>query len=78
MHEADLTGYSKGVESAIHNIFGAVMKGEPLQILHLSSFSGMQEWRKIAKRYSLSAPRRGLQFLFATMKPNKARHRLSI
>ena len=68
MHEADLTGDSKRVESAIHNIFGTVIKGEPLQILHLSGFSGMQEWRQFAKRYSLSAPRRGLQFLFATIK----------
>ena len=48
------------------------MKGEPLQIFHLSGFTGMKEWRQVATRHSLSAPRRGLQFLFATMKSGKA------
>ena len=72
VHEADPTGDSKRVESAVLNILGKVMKGELLQILHLSGFSGMQEWRKFGKRYSLSAPRGGLQFLFATISPGKA------
>ena len=78
VHEADLTGDSRRVESAILNILEKVMKGEPLQILHLSGFSGMQEWRQFVLRYSLSAPRRGSAVSVRDDQTRQGRHWLTI
>ena len=36
----------------IFNILGTLVKGEPLQILHTSRFSGFEAWWKLSKKYN--------------------------
>ena len=63
----------KNISSAIFNILGTLVKGEPLQMLHTSGFSGLEAWRKLSKRYSPTTPMRGMQLLMAVISPGKAR-----
>ena len=51
---------SKKRSAGIFNILGTVVKGESLQILYNSNFSGAEAWRKLAKRFSPTTPMRGM------------------
>ena len=46
-----LTEEERSLSSGIFNILGTLVKGEPLQMLHTSGFSGFEAWRKLSKRY---------------------------
>ena len=48
----------RSLSSGIFNILGTLVKGEPLQMLHTSGFSGFEAWRKLSKRYSEREGRR--------------------
>ena len=63
----------QNMSAAIFNILATVMKGEPLQILHNSNFSGCEAWRRLTKRYSPTTPMRGMQLLLATLSPGKVK-----
>ena len=63
----------KSLSAAIFNILGTLVKGEPLQMLHTSGFSGLEAWRKLSKRYSPTTPMRGMQLMMAAINPGKAK-----
>ena len=63
----------KSLSAALFNILGTLVKGEPLQMLHTSNFSGLEAWRKLSKRYSPTTPMRGMQLMMATINPGKAK-----
>ena len=71
--ELDLKGASTEISSAIFSLLGTMVKGEPLQILYNSNFSGVEAWRKLTKRYSPTTPMRGMQLMMATINPGKAK-----
>ena len=68
-----LTEEERSLSSGIFNILGTLVKGEPLQILHTSGFSGFEAWRKFSKRYSPTTPMRGMQLMMAAINPGKAK-----
>ena len=47
-----LSERERSLSSGIFNILGTLVKGEPLQILHTSGFSGFEAWRKLSKKYN--------------------------
>ena len=47
-----LSEEERSLSSGIFNILGTLVKGEPLQILHTSGFSGFEAWRKLSKKYN--------------------------
>ena len=47
-----LSEEERSLSSGIFNILGTLVKGEPLQILRTSGFSGFEAWRKLSKRYN--------------------------
>ena len=61
------------LSSGIFNILGTLVKGELLQMLHTSGFSGLEAWRKLSKRYSPTTPMRGMQLMMAAINPGKAK-----
>ena len=63
-----LTEEERSLSSGIFNILGTLVKGEPLQTLHTSGFSGFEAWR-----YSPTTPMRGMQFMMAATNPGKAK-----
>jgi len=63
----------RSLSAAIFNILGTLVKGEPLQMLHTSGFSGLEAWRKLSKRYSPTTPMRGMQLMMAAINPGKAK-----
>ena len=40
------------LDSALFNQIAMLMKGESMQIMHNSNFSGTEAWRRLTKRYS--------------------------
>ena len=71
--ELGMSPESKVISSALFNILGTVVKGEPPQMLHTSGFSGAEAWRKLSKRYSPTTPMRGMQLMMAAVNPGKAK-----
>ena len=71
--EVDLSTEQTKVSTALFNILGTVVKGEALQILYNSNFSGAEAWRKLSKRYSPTTPMRGMQLIMAVVNPGKAK-----
>ena len=61
------------ISPGIFNILGTIVKGEPLQMLHTSGFSGLEAWRKLSKRYSPTTPMRGMQLMMAAVSPGRAK-----
>ena len=53
-----LSEEERSLSSGIFNILGTLVKGEPLQILHTSGFSGFEAWRKLSKKYNEKEKRR--------------------
>ena len=47
-----LSDEERSLSSGIFNILGTLVKGDPLQILHTSGFSGFEAWRKLSKKYN--------------------------
>ena len=68
-----LTEGERSLSSGIFNILGTSVKGEPLQMLHTSGFSGFEAWRKLSKKYSPTTPMRGMQLMMAAINPGKAK-----
>ena len=68
-----LTEEERSLSSGIFNILGTLVKGEPLQMLHTSGFSGFEAWRKLSKRYSSTTPMRVMQLMMAAINPGKAK-----
>ena len=66
-----LTEEERSLSSGIFNIL--IIKGEPLQMLHTSGFSGFEAWRKLSKRYSPTTPMRGMQLMMAASNPGKVK-----
>ena len=71
--ELDLTDESRKRSAGVFNILGTIVKGESLQILYNSNFSGAEAWRKLAKRFSPTTPMRGMQLLLATLSPGRVK-----
>ena len=53
------------LSARVFDILGTLVKGELLQMLHTSGFSGLEAWRKLSKRYSPTTPMRSLQLMMA-------------
>ena len=68
-----LTEEERSLSSRIFNILGTLVKGELLQMLHTSGFSGFEAWRKLSKRYSTTTPMRSMQLMMAAINPGKAK-----
>ena len=68
-----LSEEERSLSSGIFNILGTLVKGEPLQLLHMNGFSGFEAWRKLSKRYSPTTPMRGMQLMMAAINPGKAK-----
>ena len=67
-----LTEEERSLSSGIFNILGTLVKGESLQMLHTSGFSGFEAWRKLSKRYSPTTPMRGMQLMMAAINPRQS------
>ena len=59
------------IDSALFNQLAMLMKGESMQIMHNSNFSGCEAWRRLTKRYSPTTPVRGLQLMMSVVSPQK-------
>ena len=60
------------LDSALFNQIAMLMRGESMQIIHNSNFSGTEEaWRHFTKRYSPTTPVRGLQLTISVVSPRK-------
>ena len=59
------------LDSASFNQIAMLMKGESMQIMHNSNFSGTEAWRRLTKRYSPTTPVRGLQLMMSVVSPQK-------
>ena len=59
------------LDSALFNQIAMLMKGESMQIMHNSNFSGTEAWRRLTKRYSPTTPVRGLQLMMSVVSPQK-------
>ena len=70
---SSLSEEERSLSSGIYNILGTLVKGELLQMLHTSGFSGFEAWRKTSKRYSPTTTMKGMQLMMAAINPGKAK-----
>ena len=71
--DLDVSELNKSMSAALFNIMATLMKGEPLQMLYNSNFSGAEAWRKLTKRYSPATPMRSMQLLMSIINPGRAK-----
>ena len=68
-----LSEAERSLSAGISNILGTLVKGEHLQMLHTSGYSGLEVWRKLSKRYSPTTSMRSMQLMMAAINPGKAK-----
>ena len=57
----------------LFQILTQLAAGEPLQVLHNCAYNGVEAWRRLVKRYTLSTPLRAMQLLLVNLEPREAK-----